>query len=150
MECWSLSFLTVIADFPHVSGNRFRRLWDKHLPLVEFSYNNNYHTSIKDALFEAFYRRKCQSPVCRAKVGDSQLTSPEIIHETTENIIQVKSRIQAARDRQKSYANVMCKPLEFQVGDNVMLKSLVISFDEIQVDDKLHFVEEPMEIIDRE
>ncbi|GJS05287.1 putative reverse transcriptase domain-containing protein [Tanacetum coccineum] len=133
MECRSLSFLTVIADFPHVSGNRFRRLWDKHLPLVEFSYNNNYHTSIKDAPFEAFYRRKCQSLVCRAEVGDSQLTGPEIIHETTKNIIQIKSRIQAARDRQKSYAD-----------------SLVIPFDEIQVDDKLHFVEEPMEIIDRE
>nr|GFA95416.1 putative reverse transcriptase domain, ribonuclease H-like domain, aspartic peptidase domain protein [Tanacetum cinerariifolium] len=80
--------------------------WDKHLPLVEFSYNNSYHTSIKDALFEALYRCKCQSPICWAEVGDRQLTGPEIIPETTEKIVQIKSRIQAARDRQKSYADV--------------------------------------------
>ncbi|GKD30778.1 hypothetical protein Tco_1241556 [Tanacetum coccineum] len=55
-------------------------------------------------------------------VGDVQLTGPEIIHETTEKIIQIKSRIQATRDRQKSYADVRRKPLEFQVGDKVMLK----------------------------
>nr|GFA12908.1 putative reverse transcriptase domain-containing protein [Tanacetum cinerariifolium] len=72
----------------------FGKGWDKHLPLVEFSYNNSYHTSIKDAPFEALYGRK----------------------------LQIKSRIEAARDRQKSYADVRRKPLEFQVGDKVMLK----------------------------
>ncbi|GJY84347.1 putative reverse transcriptase domain-containing protein [Tanacetum coccineum] len=72
--------------------------------------------------FEAFYGRKCRSPVCWAEVGDAQLTGPELIHETTEKIVQIKQRIQAARDRQKSYADVRCKPLEFQVGDRVMLK----------------------------
>nr|GEZ30810.1 reverse transcriptase domain-containing protein [Tanacetum cinerariifolium] len=100
----------------------FGKGWDKHLPLVEFLYNNSYHTSIKAAPFEALYGRKCQSPICWAKVGDRQLTGPEIIHETTEKIVQIKSRIQAARDRQKSYADVRRKPLEFQVGDKVMLK----------------------------
>ncbi|GJT36689.1 putative reverse transcriptase domain-containing protein [Tanacetum coccineum] len=73
--------------------------WDKHLPLVEFSYNKNYHTSIKTEPFESLYGRKCRSPVCWAEVGDAQLTGPEIIHETTEKIVQIKSRIQAARDR---------------------------------------------------
>ncbi|GJT40143.1 putative reverse transcriptase domain-containing protein [Tanacetum coccineum] len=77
---------------------------------------------IKAAPFEALYGRKCRSPICWAEVGDSQLTGPEIIHETTEKIVQIKSRIQVARDRQKSYADVRQKPLEFQVGDNVMLK----------------------------
>ncbi|GJU79027.1 putative reverse transcriptase domain-containing protein [Tanacetum coccineum] len=119
----------------------FGKGWDRHLPL--------------------------------AKVGDSQLTGPEIIHETTEKIVQIKSRIQAARDCQKSYANVRRKPLEFQVGDKVMLKvspwkgvdtglrkwgkmmnpfyePLAIPLDEIQVDDKLHFIEEPVEIMDHE
>ncbi|GJZ12645.1 putative reverse transcriptase domain-containing protein [Tanacetum coccineum] len=96
--------------------------WDRHLPLVEFSYNNSYHTSIKAAPFEALYGRKCRSPVCRAEVGDVQLTGPKIVHETTKKIIQIKSKIQAARDCQKSYANVRRKPLEFQVGDKVMLK----------------------------
>ncbi|GKF81557.1 hypothetical protein Tco_0240159, partial [Tanacetum coccineum] len=77
---------------------------------------------IKAAPFEALYGRKCRSPICWAEVGDSQLTGPEIIHETTEKIVQIKSRIQVARDRQKSYANIRRKPLEFQVGDKVMLK----------------------------
>ncbi|GJU15113.1 putative reverse transcriptase domain-containing protein [Tanacetum coccineum] len=64
----------------------------------------------------------CRSPVCWAKVGDVQLTGPEIIHETTKKIVQIRQRLQAARDRQRSYANVRRKPLEFQVGDRVMLK----------------------------
>nr|GEU54947.1 putative reverse transcriptase domain-containing protein [Tanacetum cinerariifolium] len=105
---------TCVIDF--VKG------WDRHLPLVEFSYNNSYHTSIKAAPFEALYGRKCRSLVCWAEVRDSQLTVPKIIHETTEKIIQIKSQIQAARDYQKSYAGVRWRPLEFQVGDKVMLK----------------------------
>ncbi|GKG18536.1 putative reverse transcriptase domain-containing protein, partial [Tanacetum coccineum] len=91
----------------------FRKGWERHLPLVEFSYNNSYHASIKAAPFKA--------PVCWAKVGDVQLTGPEIIHETTEKIVQIRQRLKAARDRQRSYANVRRKPLEFQVGDRVML-----------------------------
>ncbi|GKB38536.1 hypothetical protein Tco_0883478 [Tanacetum coccineum] len=100
----------------------FRKGWEKHLPLVEFSYNNSYHSSIKAAPFEALYGRKCRSPVCWVKVGDVQLTGPQIIHETTEKIMQIRQRLQATRDRQRSYANVRRKPLEFQVGDRVMLK----------------------------
>ncbi|GKF15485.1 putative reverse transcriptase domain-containing protein, partial [Tanacetum coccineum] len=92
----------------------FGKSWDRHLPLVEFSYNNSYHTSIKAAPFEA--------PVYWVEVGYAQLTGPAIIHETTKKIVQIKSRIQAARDRQKSYANIRHKPLDFQVGDSVMLK----------------------------
>ncbi|GJU61645.1 putative reverse transcriptase domain-containing protein [Tanacetum coccineum] len=130
--------------------------WERHLPLIEFSYNNSYHTSIKDAQFEALYGRKYRSPVCWAEVGDAQLTSPEIIHETTEKIVQIKQRIQATRNRQKSYADVRHKPLEFQVGDQVMLKKclsnepLAIPLDEIHIDDKLHFIEELVEIMDHE
>ncbi|GJY23007.1 putative reverse transcriptase domain-containing protein [Tanacetum coccineum] len=63
-----------------------------------------------------------KSLVCWAEVGDVQLTGPEIIHETTEKIVQIRQRLQAARDRQRSYANVRRKPLEFQVGDRVLLK----------------------------
>ncbi|GJR04053.1 putative reverse transcriptase domain-containing protein [Tanacetum coccineum] len=98
--------------------------WDRHLPLIEFSYNNSYHTSIKAAPFKALYGRKCRSPVCWAEVGDAQLIGPEIIHETTEKIVQIKQIIQAARDCQKSYADVRRNPLEFQEGDRVMLKVL--------------------------
>nr|GEV70324.1 putative reverse transcriptase domain-containing protein [Tanacetum cinerariifolium] len=60
----------------------FRKRWDRHLPLIEFSYNNSYHASIKAAPLKALYGRKCRLPVCWAKVGEIQLTIPEIIHET--------------------------------------------------------------------
>nr|GEV99048.1 reverse transcriptase domain-containing protein [Tanacetum cinerariifolium] len=100
----------------------FGNAWDRHLPLVEFSYNNSYHSSIKAAPFEALYGRKCRSPVCWTKVGNVHLIGLEVVHETTEKIIQIKSTIQAARDRQKSYADVRRKPLDFQVGDKVILK----------------------------
>ncbi|GKE52620.1 putative reverse transcriptase domain-containing protein [Tanacetum coccineum] len=158
----------------------FGKNWDRHLPLVEFSYNNSYHTSIKVAPLEALYGWKCQSPVCWVEVRDAQLTGPAIIQETTEMIAQIKNRIQAAHDRQKSYANIRHKPMVFQVGDKVMLKvspwkgvvrfrkwgklnpryvgpfkkclsdeSLVIPLEELRVDDKLYFVEEPIEVMDR-
>ncbi|GJZ19898.1 putative reverse transcriptase domain-containing protein [Tanacetum coccineum] len=162
--------------------------WVNHFPLVEFSYNNSYHASIKAAPFEALYGRKCRSPVCWAK------------------------RMQAARDRQKSYTDLKRKPMEYQVGDKVMLKvspwkgvvrfgkrgklnpryvgpfkviervgevayklelpeelsrvhntfhvsnlkkchadePLAVPLDGLHLDDKLHFVEEPLEIVGRE
>ncbi|GKA23398.1 putative reverse transcriptase domain-containing protein [Tanacetum coccineum] len=57
-----------------------------------------------------------------SEVGDSQLTSPELIRDTTEKIVQIKNRLLAARSRQKSYADKRLKPLEFEVGDMVLLK----------------------------
>ncbi|GKA03724.1 putative reverse transcriptase domain-containing protein [Tanacetum coccineum] len=190
----------------------FGKGWVKHLPLVEFSYNNSYHASIKAAPFEALSGRKWRSPVYWAEVGEVQLTGLEIVQQTTEKIIQIKQRIQAAHDRQKSYVDLKRKPMEFQVGDRVMLKvspwkgvvrfgkqgklnpiyvgpfkvlakvgdvayklelpqelsrvhhtfhvsnlkkcysdePLVVPLDGIHIDDKLHFVEEPIEIMDRE
>ncbi|GJU37696.1 putative reverse transcriptase domain-containing protein [Tanacetum coccineum] len=94
--------IQTLEDMLYACVFNFGKGWDKHLPLVEFSYNNSYHTSIKAASFEALYGRKCRSPICWAEVGDSQLTGPKIIHETTERIVQIKSHIQAARDLQKS------------------------------------------------
>ncbi|GKA36568.1 putative reverse transcriptase domain-containing protein [Tanacetum coccineum] len=72
---------------------------DRHLPLVEFSYNNSYHVSIKAAPYEALYGRKCRSPVCWSEVGDSQLTGPEMIRKTTEKIVQIKNRLLTTRSR---------------------------------------------------
>lgn len=67
----------------------FVKGWEKHLPLVEFLYNNSYHASIKAAPYKALYGRKCRSTVYWAKVGEVQLTGPEIIHETNEKIVQI-------------------------------------------------------------
>nr|GEW45946.1 putative reverse transcriptase domain-containing protein [Tanacetum cinerariifolium] len=76
------------------------------------------------APYEALYGRKCRSPMCWAKVGEAQLTGPKMIQQTTEKIVLIKQRIQAAQDRQKSYANLKRKPMEFEVRDRVMLKVL--------------------------
>ncbi|GJU68766.1 putative reverse transcriptase domain-containing protein [Tanacetum coccineum] len=96
--------------------------WDVHLPLVEFSYNNSYHSSVRCAPFEALYGRKCHSLIMWAKVGEGQLIGPDLVQETNEKILQIKDRLKAARDRQKSYADKRRKPLEFSVGDYVLLK----------------------------
>ncbi|GJU74084.1 putative reverse transcriptase domain-containing protein [Tanacetum coccineum] len=77
----------------------FGSSWDRHFPLVELSYNNSYHASIKATPFEALYGRKCRSPICWSEVGDSQLTGLEMIRETTEKIIQITNRLLAARSR---------------------------------------------------
>ncbi|GJR14752.1 putative reverse transcriptase domain-containing protein [Tanacetum coccineum] len=186
--------------------------WDTHLPMIEFSYNNNYHTSIKCAPFEAPYGQKCRSPVIWTEVGESQLIGPEIVQETTEKIVQIKERLKTARSRQKSYADKRRKPLEFQVGDRVLLKvspwkgvvrfgkkgklapryvgpfeivervgpvayrlklpqelscvhdtfhvsnlkkclaepDVQVPLDEIEIDENLRFVEEPIEIVERD
>ncbi|GJZ59479.1 putative reverse transcriptase domain-containing protein [Tanacetum coccineum] len=126
----------------------FGSSWDTHLPLIEFSYNNSYHTSIKCAPFEALYGRKCDTP-----------------------IVQIKERLKMARSRQKSYADKRRKPLEFKVGDRVLLKELScvhdtfhvsnlkkclaepdvqVPLDEIEIDENLRFVEEPIEIVERD
>ncbi|GKD75792.1 putative reverse transcriptase domain-containing protein, partial [Tanacetum coccineum] len=199
--CLYQSYRTEIADLHQDSGDHFKRPWK---PI--------YHASIKAAPFEALYGRKCRSPIYWSEVGDSQLTGPELIRETTKNIVQIKNRLLTARSRQKSYADVRRKPIKFSVGDMVMLKvspwkgvihfgnrgklspryvgpfkvidrvgpvtyklelprelqgihntfhvsnlkkcladeNLIIPLDEIQLDDKLHIIEEPVEIIDSE
>nr|GFA08256.1 putative reverse transcriptase domain-containing protein [Tanacetum cinerariifolium] len=114
--------IQTLEDMLRACAIDFGKGWFNHLPLVKFSYNNSYHATIKAAPFEALYGRKCRSPVCWTEVGEAQILGPELIQETTEKIVQIKQRMQAARDRQKSYADLKHKPMEFQVGDRVMLK----------------------------
>ncbi|GKC46570.1 putative reverse transcriptase domain-containing protein, partial [Tanacetum coccineum] len=166
MDGQSERIIQTLEDMLRACVIDFGSSWDRHLPLVEFSYNNSYHASIKTAPYEALYGRKCRSPVCWSEVGDSQLTGPELIHDTTKKIVQIKNRLLTARSRQKSYADKRAKPLEFEVGDMVLLKILArvgpVAYmlelpkelkgihNEIQLDDKLHMIEEPFEIVDRE
>ncbi|GJT13245.1 putative reverse transcriptase domain-containing protein [Tanacetum coccineum] len=99
-----------------------RGSWDVNLPLVEFSYNNSYHSNVRCAPFEALYGRKCRSPIMWSEVVEGQLIGPELVQETTKKISQIKDKLKAARNRQKSYADKRTKPLEFSVGDYVLLK----------------------------
>ncbi|GJZ86746.1 putative reverse transcriptase domain, ribonuclease H-like domain, aspartic peptidase domain protein [Tanacetum coccineum] len=118
--------IQTLEDMLRACAINFGKGWVNHLPLVEFSYNNSYHASIKAAPFEALYLLD-KLPFTLSywtEVGEAQILGPELIQETTEKIIQIKQRMQAARDRQKSYADLKRKPMEFQVGDKVMLKVL--------------------------
>ncbi|GJR25274.1 reverse transcriptase domain-containing protein [Tanacetum coccineum] len=129
----------------------FGKGWERHLPLVEFSYNNSYHASIKAAPFEALYGRKCRSPVCWAEVRDVQLTGPEIIHETTEKIILeriglVAYKLEIPEELGNFHSTFHVSNLKKCLSD----ESLVIPIKELRLDDKLNFVEEPVEIMDRE
>nr|GEX45498.1 putative reverse transcriptase domain-containing protein [Tanacetum cinerariifolium] len=116
--------IQTLEDMLRACMINFGKGWVNHLLLVEFFYNNNYHASIKAAPFEALYSRKCRSPVCWNEVGEFHLIGPELVQETIEKIVQIKQRMQAAQDRQRSYVDLKRKPLEFQVGDKVMLKVL--------------------------
>ncbi|GJY55833.1 hypothetical protein Tco_0454948 [Tanacetum coccineum] len=82
----------------------------------------SYHSSIWCAPFEALYRRKCRSPILWAEIEESSLIGPELVQQTTNKVVLIKEKLKAARDRQKSYADNRQKPLEFEVGDRVMLK----------------------------
>ncbi|GJV08127.1 putative reverse transcriptase domain-containing protein [Tanacetum coccineum] len=120
--------IQTLQDMLRAYAIEFEKGWVNHLPLVEFSYNNSYHASIKAAPFEALYGRKFRSPVCWTKVGEAQILGPELVQETTEKIVQIKQRMQAARDRQKSYADLKRKLIEFQVGDKVLEKVGEVSY----------------------
>nr|GEY34792.1 hypothetical protein [Tanacetum cinerariifolium] len=136
---------------------------------TDFSYNNSYHSSIRCAPFEALYGRKSRSPVIWAEIGESSLIGHELVHEATDKVVLIKEKLKAARDRQKSYADNRRQPLEFEVGDRMLLKvslwkawfileqkkcladaSMHVPLDEIKIGKTLRFVEEPVEIMDRE
>ena len=96
--------------------------WEKHLPLVEFVYNNSYQASIQMAPYEALYGRPCRSPICWTEVGESSITGLDMIRDTSEKVSLTRQRLLTAQSRQKSYANRRRRPLEFEVGDHVFLK----------------------------
>ena len=102
--------------------NRLGGSWDDHLPLVEFAYNNSYHSSIEMAPYEALYGRKCRSPLCRDEIGERELTGPEIIQDVAEKVAFIKRRLEIAASRQKSYTDPKRRDVEFQVGDYVFFK----------------------------
>ncbi|GJU28513.1 putative reverse transcriptase domain-containing protein [Tanacetum coccineum] len=132
-------------------------------------FGGSYHLSIWCAPFEALYGRKYRSPLLWAEIGESSLTRLELVQETTDKLVLVKEKPKAARDRQKSYVDYRRKPLEFEVEDRVLLKVtpwkgvvhfgkkevfggcyLHVPLDEIKVNKTLRFVEEPVEIMNRE
>ncbi|KAH0711565.1 hypothetical protein KY289_007524 [Solanum tuberosum] len=100
----------------------FKGNWDDHLPLIEFAYNNSYHSSIQMAPYEALYGRRCRSPIGWFEVGEAQLLGPDLVHQAMEKVKVIQERLKTAQSRQKSYTDVRRRALEFEVNDWVYLK----------------------------
>ncbi|KAA3490754.1 DNA/RNA polymerases superfamily protein [Gossypium australe] len=100
----------------------FRGSWEEFLPLAEFAYNNSYQASIQMAPYEALYGRKCRTPTCWTELGERQILGPELVTETEDKVKVIRSRLKEASDRQKSYADLKRKEMEYAVGDKVFLK----------------------------
>ena len=101
---------------------QFCDAWHKRLDLMEFAYNNSYHSSIRMAPFEALYDRACRTPLCWSEVGERALMGPEIIEETTQNVHVIKANLKVAQDRQKSLTDRHATDRVYNVGDWVFLK----------------------------
>jgi hypothetical protein len=112
----------VIEDMLRSCILDFGGSWEDHLYLIEFAYNNSYHSSIGMAPFEALYGRPCRTPICWAEVGEAILPGPDIIKQSAEVITLIKERLKTAQSRQKSYADRHRRRVEFQDGDRVLLK----------------------------
>ncbi|KAI5431677.1 hypothetical protein KIW84_035730 [Lathyrus oleraceus] len=96
--------------------------WDCYLPLIEFTYNNSFHSSIGMAPSEALYGRRCRTPLCWYESGESAVVGPEIVQQITEKIKMIQEKMRIAQSRQKSYHDKRRKSLEFQEGDHVFLR----------------------------
>ena len=112
----------VMEDMLRACVIDFESSWEIHLPLIEFTYNNSYHTSIGMAPFEALYGRPCQSPLYWAEVKDKKLLGPEMIRETSEKIKVVREKMKTVQTRHKSCTDKHHRGLEFKVEEHVFLK----------------------------
>ncbi|KAL0556464.1 hypothetical protein IC582_004978 [Cucumis melo] len=112
----------VLEDMLRACTLEFPGSWDSHLHLMKFAYNNSFQATIDMAPFEALSGKCCRFPVCWDEVGEQRLMGPELVHSTNEAIQKIRTRMQTAQSRQKSYADVTRKDLEFDVGDKVFLK----------------------------
>ncbi|MBN2228639.1 MAG: DDE-type integrase/transposase/recombinase, partial [Candidatus Thorarchaeota archaeon] len=114
--------IQILEDMLRACVLDFKGTWNRYLPLIEFSYNNSYQATIGMAPYEALYGRRCRSPVHWYETGESEITAPEFVEDTTQAVKKIQTRMKSAQSRQKSYADRRRRPLEFQVGDSVFLK----------------------------
>ncbi|KAB2624761.1 S ribonuclease [Pyrus ussuriensis x Pyrus communis] len=114
--------IQTLEDMLRASVLQFSDAWHQRLDLMEFAYNNSFHSSIGMAPFEALYGRSCRTPLCWSEVGERVLVGPEIVEETTQNVQVIRSNLKAAQDRQKSLADRHATDRTYKVGDWVFLK----------------------------
>ena len=100
----------------------YKGSWDRHIPLVEFVYNNSFQSSIGMAPYEALYGRKCRTPLCWTDLSEKKVIGPYLIQETEEKVKMIRERLKVANDRQKSYADMKRKDIRYEIGEKVFLK----------------------------
>ncbi|GKE61620.1 putative reverse transcriptase domain-containing protein [Tanacetum coccineum] len=156
--------IQTLEDMLHACVIDFGNCWVKHLPLVEFSYNNIYHASIKVAPFEALYGRKCHSPVCWAEVGDRVMLkvlswkrvvrfgkrgklNPRYVgpFKVLAKVGAVAYKLELPQELSRVHHTFHVSNLKKCYADG----PLVVPLDGLHIDDKLHFIKEPVEIMDR-
>ena len=96
--------------------------WDRHIPLVEFVYNNSFQSSIEMARYEALYERKCRTPLCRTELSEKKIIGPDLIQEIEEKVKMIRERLKVAMNRQKSYADMRRKDIRYEISEKVFLK----------------------------
>jgi hypothetical protein len=101
---------------------QYDKNWDKCLSLAEFSYNNSYQTSLKMAPFEALYGRRCRTPLSWSQTGERKIFGPDLVIEAEDKVKIIQKNLKAAQSRQKSYAAIQRRPLQFQIRDFVYLR----------------------------
>jgi hypothetical protein len=101
---------------------QYDKNWDKCLPLAEFSYNNSYQTSLKMAAFEALYGHRCRTPLSWSQTSERKIFGPDLVIEAEDKVKVIQDNLKVAQSRQKSYADIWRRPLQFQVGDFVYLR----------------------------
>ena len=107
-------FYGYVLDFP---GS-----WDRYIPLMEFAYNNSYQSSIGMAPYEALYGRRCRTPMYWTELNEHKIFDPDLVKDTEEKVQIIQQRLKAESDRQRSYANLKRKDIEYEVRDKVFLK----------------------------
>jgi len=114
--------IQTLEDMLRACVLEFGGSWEERLDLIEFSYNNSFHASIQMAPFEALYGRRCRSPICWDDSTETLVLGPQMVQDMVEQIKVIRQKMKTAQDRQKSYADVRRRPMEFEVGDKVLLK----------------------------
>jgi len=112
----------ILEDMLRACVIQYDKNWDKCLALAEFSYNNNYQSSLKMAPFEALYGHRCRTPLSWSQTGERKIFRPDLVTEAENKVKIIQANLKAAQSRQKSYADKRRKPLQFEVGDHVYLR----------------------------
>ena len=122
MDGQSERVIQVLEDMLRSCVTDYEGSWDKHIPLVEFVYNNSFQSSIGMAPYKAPYGRKCKTPLCWTELSENKIIGPDLIQETEEKMKMIRERLKVSTDKQKSYVDMKRKDVRHEISEKVFLK----------------------------